>query len=184
MPRKAVDYSNTIIYKIQHQDKPELLYVGSTINFTKRKHEHKHRCNNENRHGHNSKVYQMIRENGGWTEFCMIEIKKFPCQSKREAEAEENRIMLEMKANMNSNRAYKITDEEELKKYNLQRHQRYYQNNIEKIKEYQKKYRDDNCLKKKEYMICDCGCSITRASLSRHKKSDKHIKLMKYYELI
>ena len=161
MPRKAVDYSNTIIYKIQHQDKPELLYVGSTINFTKRKHEHKHRCNNENRHGHNSKVYQMIRENGGWTEFCMIEIKKFPCQSKREAEAEENRIMLEMKANMNSNRAYKITDEEELKKY-----------------------RDDNCLKKKEYMICDCGCSITRASLSRHKKSDKHIKLMKYYELI
>ena len=37
MPRKAIDYSKTIIYKIQHEDNDELLYVGHTTDFTKRK---------------------------------------------------------------------------------------------------------------------------------------------------
>ena len=53
MPKIPVDYSKTIIYKIQHQDKPELLYVGSTTNFTKRKYQHKNSCNNENKNKDN-----------------------------------------------------------------------------------------------------------------------------------
>jgi predicted GIY-YIG superfamily endonuclease len=47
MPRKAMDYSKTIIYKIQHEDNEELVYVGHTTNFIKRKNGHKSRCNNE-----------------------------------------------------------------------------------------------------------------------------------------
>ena len=43
----------------------------------------------------------MMRQNGGWSCFRMIQIKKFPCDNKREAEAEEDRIMMELKANMN-----------------------------------------------------------------------------------
>ena len=41
MPRIAIDYTNTIIYKIQHKDKEELIYVGHTTDFTKRKSAHK-----------------------------------------------------------------------------------------------------------------------------------------------
>ena len=41
MPRKNIDYSKTIIYKIQHIDKEELLYVGSTTDFRRRKSKHK-----------------------------------------------------------------------------------------------------------------------------------------------
>ena len=37
MPRVIMDYSKTIIYKIQNQDKPELLYIGHTTNFNERK---------------------------------------------------------------------------------------------------------------------------------------------------
>ena len=35
-------------------------------------------------------------------EYKMLEIKKYPCNDKREASAEEDRVMKEMKANMNS----------------------------------------------------------------------------------
>jgi len=35
MPQKAIDYSNCCIYKIEHIDKDDLVYVGHTTNFTK-----------------------------------------------------------------------------------------------------------------------------------------------------
>ena len=46
-------------------------------------------------------VYRTIRENGGWEMFKMREIKKFPCNDKREAEAEEDRYIRDMKAMLN-----------------------------------------------------------------------------------
>ena len=36
-----VDYSKIVIYKIQHKEKDELLYVGSTTHFRNRKVQHK-----------------------------------------------------------------------------------------------------------------------------------------------
>ena len=102
MPKKNTNYANTVIYKIQHIDKNELLYVGSTTDFTKRKCSHKNRCNNPANSKHNFKIYEMIRKNGGWETFRMTEIKKYPCNDKREAETEEDNIMREMKVSMNS----------------------------------------------------------------------------------
>ena len=99
------DFSKTVIYKIQHEDDESLLYVGSTTNFTKRKCSHKRNCNNPNDRIYNIKLYQMIRDNGGWNCFRMIQIKKFPCNNKREAESEEDMFMMELKANMNHQRA-------------------------------------------------------------------------------
>jgi folate-binding protein YgfZ len=48
----------------------------------------------------------MIRDNGGWECFNMIEIEKFSCTNKREAEAEEDKVMRELKATMNMIRAF------------------------------------------------------------------------------
>ena len=36
MPRKPIDYSKTIIYKIEHIDDDSLVYVGYTTNWDKR----------------------------------------------------------------------------------------------------------------------------------------------------
>ena len=102
MPRKATNYENTVIYKIQHIEEEDLLYIGSTTDFTKRKSQHKSCCNRPVDAHHHLKVYVMIRENGGWDMFKMIEVKKFPCADKNEAVTEEDRIMKEMKATMNS----------------------------------------------------------------------------------
>ena len=43
MPKTPIDYQKGIIYKIQHIEKLELFYIGSTTNFNKRKQQHKNR---------------------------------------------------------------------------------------------------------------------------------------------
>ena len=124
------DYSKIVIYKIQHEDNEELVYVGSTTDFTKRKYSHKERCKINSNKGH-LKIYQMIRDNGGWECFRMVQIKEFPCNNKKETEAEEDKVMLELKANMNSIRASRTQKE-------------YYYDDKEKILERNKKYREKN----------------------------------------
>ena len=103
MPKKSVDYSRTIIYKIQHIEKENLVYVGQTTDFSKRKHAHKRmaQCDHPTWKDSNTRIYKMIREYGGWDMFKMIQIKEFPCNSRREAEAEEFKVMQELNAVMN-----------------------------------------------------------------------------------
>jgi len=63
MPKDAIGYSNTIIYKIFCNDTSVTdIYVGHTTNFIKRKYQHKVLCNT----GKKLKIYDLIRKNGGW----------------------------------------------------------------------------------------------------------------------
>ena len=111
MPRISIDYTNTIIYKIQHNDIDELIYVGHTTDFTKRKSAHKTNTHSDKGKPYNRQLYKMIRDNGDWDCFKMIEIKKFPCNDKREAEAEEDKVMRELKATMNMVRAFRTAED-------------------------------------------------------------------------
>ena len=111
MPKQDINYNNSVIYKIQHQEKPELIYVGSTTDFTNRKALHKNTCSNSNTRKYNYKLYKMIRENEGWDAFKMIIIKEFPCLSKVELLIEEDKMMLEFKSSLNCQKAQR-TDEE------------------------------------------------------------------------
>ena len=99
------DYTKTIIYKLINYDYPDLVYVGSTTNFTKRKQQHKESCLNPNDKKYNLKVYTNIREYDGWENWNMIKICDYPCENRREAELKEDEYMTELKASMNSNRA-------------------------------------------------------------------------------
>lgn len=87
------------IYKIQHEDKEELVYVGRTTNFIRQKNSHKNNCNKDK---HKYKVYQMIRENGGWDCFKMTIIEEYPCENNLEACKRTDEHMKELKATMNS----------------------------------------------------------------------------------
>lgn len=105
MPRKAIDYSNTIIYKIVCKDLNIIdIYVGHTTSFKDRKREHKSRCKT-----YNFKLYVMIRENGGWDNWDMIEIEKYSCKDKNEARARERYWYEKLSANINM-RSPIITD--------------------------------------------------------------------------
>ena len=111
MPRKAIDYTRTVIYKIQHNNDESLMYVGHTTDFTKRKAAHKSNTSNESGNLFNLHVYKCIRENGGWYKFNMIEKKKYPCIDSREAEAEEDKIIRELKPSMNQRHPFRTTDQ-------------------------------------------------------------------------
>jgi hypothetical protein len=137
MPKTAMDYSKCSIYKIEHIENESLVYVGHTTNFNKRKGQHKSNCKNENDKKFNFKLYQMIRDNGGFDRFKMIEVEKYPCKDKREAERREDEVMKELKASMNTIKSF--TTDEERKEYHKDYHKEYYENNKEQIKEKEKK---------------------------------------------
>ena len=167
MPKLLIDYSKCCIYKIEHLEDETLLYVGNTTNFDKRKYSHKSCCNNTSNKMYANKLYQMIRENGGWDNFRMIEVEKYPCADKREAEKRECEVMKELKASMNTNISY-LTDEDRKKnqkEYTLkhtdekkERDKKYYEMNKDLKKQYREKnnehikaYRDLNKIKQQAY---------------------------------
>lgn len=157
MPKTPINYKNGIIYKIQHLEKLELLYVGSTTEFTKRKNRHKDSCTKIFDKGYNFPLYKMIRDNGGWIQFKMIIIKEYPCNSKTELLIEEDRLMMELKSNMNTHKASRgnITRKEYIKNYYLE--------NNDLIKE----QRNTKC-------VCECGGDYTHQNKARHLKTIKH----------
>jgi hypothetical protein len=104
MPKNLVDYSNTIIYKIYCKDETvKDVYVGHTTNFTKRKYVHKFCSNSQkNKHYYNNKIYNTIREHGGWNNWEMVEIAKYNCKDSTEARIKEQYHYEELKASLNS----------------------------------------------------------------------------------
>jgi len=170
------DYSKGVIYKLCCKDvNIKEIYVGSSINMRERKKGHSKYSNNSN-----TKLYRYIRENGGWNNWNMIWIKNYPCNSKRELEAEEDKIMRELNATLNTNNA--ICNIEEKKEKTKIKNKKYREKNKEKIKEKEKEYRETNKEKIKEKqkikIMCECGCMINKSNISTHKKTKKHLKLL------
>lgn len=102
MPKTAIDYQKTIIYKICCKD-PTILntYTGSTSNFYKRKQQHKSNCYNIKDKKYNYYVYKFIRENGGWENFEMLQIEEYPCNTKNEAALRERYWLEANNSNLN-----------------------------------------------------------------------------------
>ena len=150
MPKVAIDYSKTKMYKLKHKDDDddENIYVGHTTNWIQRKANHKTCCNNENSKEYNLKKNKYIRENGGWDEWEMVWIEDYPCNHKREAEAREEYLRCDNNAKLNSNRAI-ITPTEYIEKK-----KEYYKNNENKIKEQTKNYNKNNDEKYKGKITC------------------------------
>ena len=151
MPRLPIDYSKMIIYKIVCNDLNICdVYVGSTTDFIRRKWQHKSSCNNEKSKKYNYKVYQNIRQNGGWNNFSMVEIEKYNCNDSNEAHARERYYLELLNANLNikipsrTTKEYKQKYSEVNKDKIAERKKKYRDANKEKIAEQKKKYREDN----------------------------------------
>ena len=104
MPLKPIDYSKTIFYRIVCNDlNIKDCYIGQTTNFIKRKQQHKRYSNNENLTYSNLKVYQFIRENGGWDNWTMVMIEQISCENFNEACKLERKFLEEYNATLNNN---------------------------------------------------------------------------------
>ena len=132
MPKKEItDY---VIYKIICNDENiKDCYVGSTSNFKVRKWQHKICCDKDN-----YKIYKIINENGGWTNWSMIPIAEYKELTLTQSRIKEEEHRLNLKANMNSIKAH--INDEETKEY---KHQ-FYEKNKQNRLEIEKKYRQEN----------------------------------------
>ena len=134
------------IYKLVCDD-CDFIYVGSTRSIKDRKRQHKSRSKTSE-----MKVYRMIRENGGWENWRMVILEECDetIETKRQAEMREETFRLELKADLNSKRAYRSEDDIKADK---KEHNKEYNSTPER-KAYNKEYRSTPQRKayNKEYM--------------------------------
>jgi hypothetical protein len=154
MPKTSINYSSIIIYKLVHNEdlNNDNIYIGSTTNFIKRKCKHKYSCNTEYDKSYKQTKYQYIRDNGGWDNWSMIEIEKYPCNDNNEARAREEYWRSNLKSGLNSVKAYVAP--EDIKQNKAEISQRYRENHKDTIiydKEYNKQYKQEHDEKIKEY---------------------------------
>lgn len=144
MPSKSIDYSKTVIYKIVCNDLAITdIYVGSTTQFTKRKNSHKTSSNISSKNpSHNYKLYKMIRDNGGWENWTMVQIEEFPCANGNEARNRERYWYEQLNANLNT--VVPIIFIEEKKEYHKTYNKEWRDANKEKIKERRNLYLEEN----------------------------------------
>jgi hypothetical protein len=70
------------------------VYVGSTIDFYKRRIQHKFNCYNEKGKNYNNKLYRTIRQYDGWNYFIMEIIETMECETLKERFQREQELMI------------------------------------------------------------------------------------------
>jgi group I intron endonuclease len=163
------DYSKGKIYTIRCYENPSIIYVGSTTQqLSQRWTDHKSRCNNEESKEYNRILYKKMRELGQ-DNFYIELYEYYPCEKKDQLNKKEGQVMRETHSTLNQLVAGRTNQE-------------YRNENKEKIKNLSKTYTENNKEKIKEYhsaiFLCECGCSITKGSIAKHNRTQKHIKLM------
>jgi hypothetical protein len=189
MPKQPINYENTVIYKIVCNNLDiDDCYVGHTTDFTRRKYKHRQNCEDQNNPKYNFKIYQIIRENGGWNDWSMIEIEQYNCKNENEAKLRERYWYEKLQSKLNSiipiktesehkeyQKIYRDTHKEGNKEY-----QKIYQNeNKEKIKLQRKEYFQQNKNNILETITCECGKCYTKCHYKRHCQSSKHQEYLK-----
>jgi hypothetical protein len=141
MPKKEVDYSKKVMYKIVCNDLTITdCYIGHTTNFTKRKYTHKHLCNIIKFDESKTKKYNFIREHGGWSNWSMIEIEKYPCSDGNEARERERYWFETLSAKLNDEYPSRSSKEYKAEYYNINavklraNKKEYYEKNKEELK--------------------------------------------------
>lgn len=168
MPKIAIDYSKTIIYKIVCNDLTITdLYVGSTTSFTKRKNQHRYSCNRCENKAYHYNIYKIIRDNGGWDNWSMIQIEEYPCANGNESRSRERYWIEELNAKINvviptrtpeeyiEDNKEKIKEQKKIYRENTKDHKKeidkiYYNTNRDKLIKYANDYRENNVEKKIE----------------------------------
>ena len=172
---------NGIIYKIccLNPDVKEC-YVGSTINFYRRKNHHKQRCNNDKTNGHNAYVYRFIRDNGGFGNWDMVELEKCQFHDKRELYGRERFWFERLEAKLNQQVPSRTNKQryEDKREDILQKKKQYYKDNHPRVygknQIYSKTHREELNKRAKEIITCDCGVEYTRSNKYSHVRSKKH----------
>jgi len=185
MGRKQ-NFANSVIYHIRHMESNEVVYVGSTTNFSQRKSKHKYSYNKEGKH-FTSPIYCHIRDNGGFGCFDVIPIKSLKLENKTELLIAEQEEMDKHLTLVNRNKAHMTIEEKRIN--NIERTKKWCENNPEKYKQlskrqnenrndrdkkYQQKNKEIIKEKQKQTVMCTiCNSNTSRTQIKRHQRSNK-----------
>jgi hypothetical protein len=140
-----INYETTeiIFYRFVCDD-PNIIntYVGHTTNFIRRKSRHKQCCNSQKDKSYHCRVYQIIRDNGGWDNWNMIEIHRQLCIDDVDARKKEQEYIEYYNCNMNSRNAY--TSRIDCIKKQAEYDRKKYETNKDEIKLKKKEYDERN----------------------------------------
>jgi hypothetical protein len=139
---------------------------------------------------YNLKIYRIIRKNGGWMNWSMIEIEKYPCKDSIEACKKERELYESLNCQMNTNFPQRDYQEWRIaNKENVARNvKNYAEMNNETIAEYKKNYANNNKEKidiyKKEWYFCNKQeISVNNKSNYLVNKTDIDAKNKEYREM-
>ena len=189
------DYSKGKIYAIilkgvKLEDAEGDVYIGSTANMIRRK--SKHFC--DFKKGTSTCSSRNLFEKYGVDNCEFIILQDYPCNSRKELSIREQ-VYITTTRCVNEKRAFVDTEimKNEKKVYDVN----YRMDNIEKKTAYEKQYNKEHQSEKKAYdilfreknkdkikqrlaevIVCECGCSINRACMWNHKKTNKHATLV------
>ena len=189
-----VNYQNGKVYKIYSLSNPDLVYVGSTTqSLSKRLAEHrmKYKQWKRDRHGSNITSYRIFEETDNYRiqliEFC-------PCNSREELHRAEGKYIIKMdcinkKVAGRTRREHYQDNKEQRKQYLYanrekiaQQRKEYRQTNRQAIAHQAKQYYEQNkhtlAQKVKVKITCECGSVVSKHVIARHRRSQKHQRLM------
>jgi hypothetical protein len=183
MPKKTIDYANTVIYKIVCNDlNITQCYVGHTTDLVRRRQHHKKACIYEKGPEYNTKKYKIIRDEGGFENWNMILIEKYPCLDVYEAKKKEREWYEKLNSKLNTlspqrtltNQEYYIANREHI----IKQVQIYAANHKKEIAEHGRLHRishkEENSTRRSKRITCECGLDINLDHKSRHLKTKLH----------
>ena len=179
------DYSKSLIYKIVCKDSSITeLYIGSTTNLYQRIATHKSNCVLLDNEHYNIKVYKFIRDHGGWDNWEVIELYKYPCNSKKELTVEERRAYDSYNSHLNHQKPNRTKAEyytdhfDDRREYLNKKSKEWHQNNLEKARQSARDSAEANREKNLTPEKCECGLMITHGNMLKHKGRERHKKRM------
>jgi hypothetical protein len=148
------DYSKTVIYQISSKDESiQEKYIGHSTDLKYRIKDHYKRCNGD-KVKKDFKVYEFIRNNGGWDNWVVELILVYPCKTKNEAKLKE-REYIEALGNNALNMCIPMRTASEWYYDNrdrlLKSHTEYQKNNKEKVANYPCNTKESKSKFNKEY---------------------------------
>jgi hypothetical protein len=170
--QKMVNYANSKVYKIEAInaiDGDTDIYIASTTKFYLSERMVCHRRDYIQWKNGNPKIRNItsfyVFDKYGVENCRIVLLEKFPCTSRDELHARESLFIRSLKCvnKVIPNRTreeYRLENKEHL----LQKDREYYHKNIIAIKE-----------RKSEPTLCECGKSIARCGMAKHKRTKAHI---------
>ena len=135
------------IYKLTHKSDDDKFYIGSSKNIQARQYKHKSKSNPNL--PATCKLYKVIQEDG-WDNYEFEVLQEFTEYDSCTIKHQEQICINDLKPTLNTRAAY-LTLEEKREA-----------NRLAAVK------------KNKISMVCECGCSVRRAHIARHRKTFKH----------